>query len=61
MAPQNKNSALVATYSDHEVIAPENKLRKVVSVKPLLPGEIHPVARAEKAPGRHRIRILDGR
>ena len=49
MAPRNKNSAVVATYGDHEVITPENKLRKVVSVKPLLPGEDHPVARAEKA------------
>jgi HPt (histidine-containing phosphotransfer) domain-containing protein len=49
MPPRNKNSAVVATYSDHEVITPENKLRKVVSVKPLLPGEIHPVARTERA------------
>jgi HPt (histidine-containing phosphotransfer) domain-containing protein len=49
MAPSRKNAAAVATYGDHEVITPENKLRKVVSVKPLLPGEVHPVARAEKA------------
>ena len=49
MAPPKKNSAAVATYGDHEVIQPENKLRKVVSVKPLLPNEDHPVARAEKA------------
>ena len=49
MAPPKKNSAAVATYGDHEVIKPENKLRKMVSVKPLLPGEDHPVARAEKA------------
>ena len=48
MAPPKKNSAAVATYGDHEVIQPENKLRKVVSVKPLPPGE-DPVARAEKA------------
>ena len=48
MAPPKKNSAAVATYGDHEVIKPENKLRKVVSVKPLPPGE-DPVARAEKA------------
>jgi HPt (histidine-containing phosphotransfer) domain-containing protein len=49
MAPPKKASAIVATYGDHEVIRPENKLRKAVSVKPLLPGEDHPVARAEKA------------
>jgi len=48
MPPSKKNSAAVATYGDHEVITPENKLRKVVSPKPLLPGE-DPVARAEKA------------
>src|SRR5665811_2527361 len=48
MAPPKKNSAAVATYRYHEVIQPENKLRKVVSVKPLPPGE-DPVARAEKA------------
>ncbi len=44
-----KNTAAVATYGDHEVITPENKLRKVVSIKPLEPGEEDPVARAEKA------------
>jgi len=44
-----KNTAVVATYGDHEVITPENTLRKMVSVKPLLPGEIHPIERAEKA------------
>ena len=49
MAPPKKNSAVVATYGDHEVIKPENKLRKMVSDKPLLPGEDHPVVRAEKA------------
>jgi HPt (histidine-containing phosphotransfer) domain-containing protein len=49
MAPSKKNSTAVATFGDHEVITPENKLRKVVSVKPLQPGEIDPVARAEKA------------
>ncbi len=48
MAPSKKHPAAVATYGDHEVISPENKLRKMVSVKPLLPGEIHPVDRAEK-------------
>jgi len=48
MATQ-KNTAATATYGDHEVITPENKLRKVVSVQPYLPGEEDPVARAEKA------------
>jgi hypothetical protein len=49
MASPKKHSAAIATYGDHEVITPENTLRKVLSVKPLLPGEVHPVDRAEKA------------
>ncbi len=49
MGPSKKNSTGVATYGDHEVITPENKLRKVVSAKPLQPGEDDPIARAEKA------------
>jgi HPt (histidine-containing phosphotransfer) domain-containing protein len=49
MAP-SKNTAAVTTYGDHEVIVPENKLRKAVSNKPLQPGEVDdPIARAEKA------------
>ncbi|MBI3704481.1 MAG: Hpt domain-containing protein [Rhizobiales bacterium] len=49
MAP-SKHSAAVTTYGDHEVIVPENKLRKAVSNKPLQPGEVDdPIARAEKA------------
>ncbi len=48
MAPR-KDTAAVTTYGDHEVITPENKLRKAVSVRPLFPGEEDPVARAEKA------------
>ncbi len=48
MAPP-KNTAASTTYGDHEVIVPENKLRKVVSSRPLEPGEEDPVARAEKA------------
>jgi HPt (histidine-containing phosphotransfer) domain-containing protein len=48
MAPR-KDTAAVATYGDHEVITPENKLRKAVSLRPLFPGEEDPVARAEKA------------
>jgi HPt (histidine-containing phosphotransfer) domain-containing protein len=43
-----KNSAGVATYGDHEVITPENKLRKMV--KATMPGETDdPIARAELA------------
>ncbi len=48
MAPR-KDTAAVATYGDHEVITPENKLRHVVSERPPAPGEDDPVARAEKA------------
>ena len=48
MAPR-KDSALVATYADHEVITVENTLRKAVSNRPYDPGEDDPVARAEKA------------
>ena len=49
MAPP-KNTAAFATYGDHEVIVPENKLRKAISNKPLEPGEDDdPIARAEKA------------
>ena len=49
MAHHKKNSTAVATYGDHEVITPENKLRRVVSAKPLAPDEPNPVERAEKA------------
>lgn len=48
MAPP-KNTAAVATYGDHEVIVPENKLRKAVSTTPFAAGEDDPVARAERA------------
>ncbi len=48
MAP-HKNTAAIATYGDHEVIKPENKLRKYVSDTPFVPGEDDPVARAEAA------------
>jgi len=44
-----KNTTAVTTYGDHEVITPENKLRKAVSSKPYSPGEADPVARAERA------------
>jgi two-component system, chemotaxis family, chemotaxis protein CheY len=40
---------LDVTYGDHEVILPENSLRKAISKKPLDAGEEHPVARAERA------------
>ncbi len=49
MAPPKKHPAAVATYGDHEVISPENTLRKVVNVKSASKGEEDPVARAEKA------------
>ncbi len=50
MAPRKKDNAAVATYGDHEVIVPENTLRKAVSTKPLDAGEDDdPVARAEQA------------
>ena len=48
MAPR-KATAATATYGDHEVITPENKLRAAVSTRPLFPGEEDPVERAEKA------------
>jgi len=48
MAPP-KHTAGVVTYGDHEVITPENKLRKAVSHRPYMPGEEDPVARAERA------------
>lgn len=43
-----KNTAAVATYGDHEVIVPENKLRKAVSANPISIDD-DPVARAEAA------------
>lgn len=48
MAPR-KNTAAVATYGDHEVITPEDKLRKAVSTRPASSRDDDPVARAEKA------------
>jgi HPt (histidine-containing phosphotransfer) domain-containing protein len=47
MAPP-KNTAAVATYGDHEVIVPEDKLRRFVSSKPFTADD-DPVARAEAA------------
>jgi len=49
MAPR-KDTAAVATYGDHEVITPENKLRHVVSERPLAPGEDDPVAEPRPDP-----------
>jgi HPt (histidine-containing phosphotransfer) domain-containing protein len=43
-----KNTAAVKTFGDHEVIVPENKLRKAVAKEPLDTND-DPVARAEKA------------
>lgn len=48
MAP-HKNTAVIVTYGDHEVIKPENKLRKYVSDKPSGADDDDPVARAEAA------------
>jgi HPt (histidine-containing phosphotransfer) domain-containing protein len=44
-----KDTAAIATYGDHEVIVPENKLRKAISANPALQGEDDPVGRAEQA------------
>lgn len=44
-----KNTAAVATYGDHEVITPENTLRKALTSRPAPPGEEDPVSRAERA------------
>lgn len=49
MTSPKARSAVVATYGDHEVITPENKLRKLVSIKPLQLDEVHPIAQAEQA------------
>jgi len=48
MTPR-KNTAAVATFGDHEVITPEDKLRKAIKTKSSQPDEDDPVARAEKA------------
>jgi HPt (histidine-containing phosphotransfer) domain-containing protein len=42
-----KTTARVATYGDHEIITPENKLRGAVEAPK--PGDDDPIARAEKA------------
>lgn len=47
--PSKKNTAAITTYGDHEVIRPENRLRKAVTDTPLSPGEEDPIARAERA------------
>jgi HPt (histidine-containing phosphotransfer) domain-containing protein len=43
-----KDTAAVTTYGDHELITPQNKLRKAVSDRPFDPND-DPVARAERA------------
>ncbi|MCK9915915.1 Hpt domain-containing protein [Microbacteriaceae bacterium K1510] len=50
MAPR-KNTAAIATYGDHEVIVPENKLRGAILAKAAEEGteQDDPVARAEQA------------
>ena len=47
--PPRRETAAVTTYGDHEIITPENKLRKAVSKKPRMAGDEDPVARAERA------------
>ncbi len=50
MIPPKKTTAAVRTFSDHEVIVPDNDLHKAVCKTPLAPGEVDdPVARAENA------------
>lgn len=49
MPSRKKNTAVIATYGDHEVIRPENKLRKALTDAPPAAGEEDPVARAERA------------
>jgi HPt (histidine-containing phosphotransfer) domain-containing protein len=46
---RSKDTAAVATYGDHEVITPENKLRGAVSKTTPDSGGEDPVARAERA------------
>ncbi len=45
----SKHNAAVATFGDHEVITPENKLRKAISTKPVRLDDDDPITRAEKA------------
>lgn len=47
--PPRKITAAIATYGDHEVIRPENRLRGYASDTPAEPGEEDAVARAERA------------
>ncbi|MGO9699623.1 MAG: Hpt domain-containing protein, partial [Xanthobacteraceae bacterium] len=47
MAPHNNNTPSVATFADHEVITPPNKLRKALA--PASDPDDDPVARAEAA------------
>jgi len=44
-----KHSAAITTYGDHEVIRPENKLRKALTDAPPEAGDGDPVAQAELA------------
>ena len=60
MAPR-KNTAAIATYGDHEVIVPENKLRKAISAKAPDEPNDDPVARAEQALARELRKRFDAR
>lgn len=44
-----KDTARTATYGDHEVITPENNLRKAITRRPYSPDDGDPVERAERA------------
>jgi HPt (histidine-containing phosphotransfer) domain-containing protein len=49
MANEKAEKPAVATYADHEVISPPNKLRKAVSTVSAQDANDDPVARAERA------------
>ena len=49
MSQSKNDKASVATYADHEIITPPNKLRKVVSTVSSVDPNDDPVARAEQA------------
>ena len=49
MSQSTNDKASVATYADHEIITPPNKLRKVVSAVSSSDPNDDPVARAEQA------------
>ena len=46
---KKQSSTRVATYADHEVIHPKNKMRELVNARRLLPGKYYPIVRGDKA------------